>query len=149
MIRIKVVDEQNIVEVCKLTANHKGGDFAAEGCKACNALSIAEAKFLPEMHLNAIYHNQVLIGFFQYQRAEDHADLATIRRFMIGEPFRHKGLGKEALAYALKGLKIQGVKKVLLRIEDANEIAKKLCLSLGFVRTGKTEQKECCYARAL
>ena len=85
----------------------------------------------------------------RYQRAEDHADLATIRRFMIGEPFRHKGLGKEALAYALKGLKIQGVKKVLLRIEDANEIAKKLCLSLGFVRTGKTEQKECCYAREL
>ena len=108
MIRIKVVDEQNILEVCKLTANHKGGDFAAEGCKTCNALSIAEAKFLPEMHLNAIYHNQVLVGFFQYQRAEDHADLATIRRFMIGEPFRHKGLGKEAFAYALKGLKIQG-----------------------------------------
>lgn len=51
MIRIKVVDEQNILEVCKLTANHKGGDFAAEGCKACNALSIAEAKFLPGMHL--------------------------------------------------------------------------------------------------
>lgn len=74
MIRIKVVDEQNIVEVCKLTANHKGGDFAAEGCKTCNALSIAEAKFLPGMHLNAIYHNQVLIGFFQYQRAEDHAE---------------------------------------------------------------------------
>ena len=113
MIRIKVVDEQNILEVCKLTANHKGGDFAAEGCKACNALSIAEAKFLPGMHLNAIYHNQVLIGFFQYQRAEDHADLATIRRFMIGEPFRHKGLGKEAFAYALKGLKIQGVKVIV------------------------------------
>lgn len=45
---------------------------------------------------------------------------------MIDYRFQHKGLGKKAFEHILRGLKIQGVRKVTLMINDTNEIAKKL-----------------------
>ena len=141
MIRIKEVDAQNILDVCKLTANHSGIGAAMEEYPCCNAVAIAEAKYYPEMHLNAIYNNNVLIGFFMYRRAENQADTATISRFMIDYHFQHKGVGEKAFEYILRGLKIQGVKKVILMADSANEIAEKLCLSCGFQFARKTDNK--------
>lgn len=149
MIRIKVVDAQNIFDVCKLTTNQNGIGTTMEECSCCNAISIAEAKYYPEMHPYAIYNNNVLIGFFMYQRAEDQADTATICRFMIDYQFQHKGLGKKAFEYVLRGLKIQGVKKVILMIDNANKIAKKLCLSFGFQFMGKIDNDEYYYELGL
>lgn len=145
MIRIKVVDAQNIFDVCKLTTNQNGTGTTMEECLYCNAISIAKAKYNPEMHPNAIYNNNVLIGFFMYQRAENQADTATICRFMIDYQFQQKGLGKKAFAHVLRGLKIQGVKKVILMIDNANKIAKKLCLPFGFQFTGKTDHNKYYY----
>lgn len=145
MIRIKVVDAQNIGDVCKLTANQHGVGTTMEECGCCNAIFIAQANYYPEIHLNAIYNNHVLIGFFMYQRAENQADTATICRFMIDHRFQHQGLGKKAFAYVLRGLKIQGVKKVIAIIDDANKIAKNFCLPFGFQLTEKMDNDECCY----
>ncbi len=103
MIRIKAVDAQNILDVCKLMTNKNGIGTTMEGDFCCNAISIAEAKYNSEMHPNAIYNNNVLIGFFMYQRAENQADTATICRFMIDYQFQHKGLGKKAFEYILWG----------------------------------------------
>lgn len=84
-----------------------------------------------------------------YRRPEDHAGTATLCRFMIDYRFQHKGLGKKALEYVLKGLKIQGVKKVILMIHGTNTIAQKLCLSCGFQFTGKNNLDEWAYAAEL
>ena len=149
MIRIKAVDAENIFDVCKLTTNQNGIGTTMEEYLCCNTISIAEAKYYPEMYPNAIYSNNVLIGFFMYRRAENQADEATICHFMIDYQFQHKGLGKKAFAYVLRGLKIQGVKKVILMVSNANKIAKKLCLSFGFQFTGKMENDECYYELAL
>lgn len=146
MIRIKAVDAQNLLDVCELTTNQNGIGMTRRGHPCCNAVSIAEAKYNPEMHPNAIYNNHVLIGFFMYQRAENQADTATICRFMIDDQFQHKGLEEKAVEHILRGLKIQGVKKVILMIDDANTIAKKRCLSFGFQFTGKIEHDQYYYA---
>ena len=55
MIRIKAVDAQNIFDVCKLTTNQNGVGTTMEEYLCCNAISIAEAKYYPEMHPNAIF----------------------------------------------------------------------------------------------
>ena len=149
MIRIKAVDAQNIFDVCRLTTNQSGIGTTMEKCLCCNAISIAEAKYYPEMHPNAIYNNNVLIGFFMYQRAEDQADTATICRFMLDSQFQQKGLEEKAFEHILRGLKIQGVRNVIFLTDDANEEAKNLSLSFGFQFTGKSEHNECCYALAL
>lgn len=140
MIRIKAVDAQNILEVCALTAGQDCVGSARERRCCCNAVSIAEARYHPEMHPNAIYQNHVLIGFFMYQRAENCADTATICRFMIDGRFQRKGLAEKALEHILRGLKIQGVKKVVFKMDPADENTKRCCLSFGFHFTGEMEQ---------
>ena len=140
MIRIKEVDAQNILDVCELTASQDSIGRTAEGCSHCNAISIAEAKYDPEMHPNAIYSNHSLIGFFMYQRPEDHAETATICRFMVDDRFQLNGLAEEALEHILRGLKIQGVRKAVLLIDQTNEAAKELYLSFGFRFTGKLDK---------
>lgn len=140
MIRIKAVDAQNILDVCNLTTIQDSIGTTREAHFCCNAVSIAETKYNSEMYPNAIYNNTVLIGFFMYQRAENQADTATICRFMIDDRFQHKGLEKKALEHILRGLKIQGVKKVLLTIDNANENAKEQYLSFGFQFTGKFDK---------
>ena len=149
MIRIKTVDAQNILPVCELTTSRDGIGATADGHFCCNAISIAEAKYDPELYPNAIYHNHVLIGFFMYRRAEDHAETATICRFMVDDRFRQKGLEEKALEHILRGLKIQGVKKVALQIDAANETVKRLFLSAGFHSTGASDKDGCYYELAL
>ena len=62
MIRIKAVDAQNLFDVCKLTTNHNDIGTTMEEYLCCNAISIAEANYHLELHPNAIYNNNVLIG---------------------------------------------------------------------------------------
>lgn len=140
MIKIKAVDEQNILDVCGLKTNQDSIHAAIEGHSYCNAVSIAEAKYYSEMYPNAIYNNNILIGFFIYQRTENHADTAIICRFMIDSRFRHKGLEEKAFQHIIRGLKIQGVKKVMVIIDNADENAKKICLSFGFQFAGKIDK---------
>ena len=149
MIRIKAVDAQNILDVCELTTNQDGIGRTLEGHSCCNAISIAETKYHPEMHPNAIYNNNVLIGFFMYIRTENQAETATICRFMVDDRFQQKGLEEKALEHVLRGLKIQGVKKVIFMIDEENQIAKKLCLSFGFRFTGKIDHDAYCYELVL
>ncbi len=77
------------------------------------------------------------------------AETATICRLMVDDRFQHKGLEEKALEHILRGLKIQGVKKVILMLDDANKMAEKLCLSFGFQFTGKIDNDEYCYALEL
>ena len=126
MIRIKAVDAQNILDVCKLKTDQDSSCTTVKRASCCNAIFIAEAKFNPEMHPNAIYNNNVLIGFFMYLRAENQADTAIICRFMIDYRFQHKGLGKKAFEYVLRGLKIQGVMMILPFVPKSKK-AKAIC----------------------
>ena len=140
MIRIKAVDAQNILDVCELTTNRNSIGATIEGHFCCNAISIAETKYHPELHPNAIYNNNVLIGFFMYKRTENQSGTAAICRFMIDDRFQQKGLEEKAFEHILRGLKIQGVKKVVLILNNANENTKNLYLSFGFHFTGKADE---------
>ena len=138
MIRIKAVDAQNIWDLCELTYGDGCAAPAPDGRFHCNALSIAETKFDPEMHPNAI-------GFFMYKRPEAQAETAVIYRFMLGSKYRDRGLEAKALEHVLKGLKIQGVKKVSLMAGECDEDTKNLCLSFGFHPAGETGKEQLCY----
>ncbi len=143
MIRIKAVDAQNILAVCELTTDQDSIGMTMKGHPCCNAISIAETKYNSEMYPNAIYNNNVLIGFFMYKRTEHQAETATICRLMVDDRFQ--GLEEKALEHILRGLKIQGVKKVVIIIDNVNEKAKNLYLSFGFHFTGKIDHGEYYY----
>jgi diamine N-acetyltransferase len=149
MIRIRPVDAENVFDVCDLTTNKDGVGTVMEEYLCCNAVSIAESKYYPEMRPNAIYDDGTLIGFFMYKRTEDDPGTATLCRFMIDHKFQHRGLGKEAFSEILKELKRLGVRKAILMIDDSNEIAKKLYLSFGFRFNGKIDHNEYYYEKEL
>jgi hypothetical protein len=60
VIRIKPVDADNVFDVCDLTTNPDGVGTVMEEFLCCNAVSIAESKYYPEMHPNAIYSDSNL-----------------------------------------------------------------------------------------
>lgn len=68
---------------------------------------------------------------------------------MIDCRFQQKGFEEKALEHILRGLKIQGVKKVVLIIDNANENAKNLYLSFGFHFMEEIDKTECYYALEL
>ncbi len=105
MIRIKAVDKQNILEVCRLKTNQENNISNIKKYSLFNAISIAQAKYNPELYPNAIYNKDILIGFFLYKRTENQVDTAVIYHFMLDNMFQHQGLEEKALEYILKGLK--------------------------------------------
>ena len=84
-------------------------------------------------------------------------DCMKIGRIAVMKEYRGQSLGSEvivileekALEYILRGLKIQGVRKVVLLIDGANENTKQLCLSLGFHFIGKQDKTGYYYEAAL
>lgn len=145
MVQIKEIDADNVFDVCELTTNQNGIGTIMEEYLCCNAISIAESKYFPEMHPNAIYNDEELIGFFMYKRTEEQDDTATICRFMIDCKFQNRGLGRKAFQCILSSFKMQGIKRVFIMLDDTNEIAKKLYLSFGFKFTGKIDKEEYYY----
>ena len=145
MISIREIDGQNVFDVCELTTNKNGIGTVMEEYLCCNAVSLAEAKYYPEMHPKAIYDDDTLIGFFMYRRTKEEVSEATICRFMIDYKFQGKGLGQKSFKSILDWLKTSGVQTVNLMLDDTNQIAKKLYLRFGFSFTGKIDKEEYYY----
>ena len=112
MIKIKSIDKENVLDVCELKTDQDDIGAAIAGRSYCNAISIAESKCHSEMYPNAIYNNNLLIGFL-CTNAENHAKTVMICRFMLDDRFRHDRFEEKALEHILRGLKIQGVKEVM------------------------------------
>lgn len=145
MIHIEEIDAQNVFDVCELTTNPDGIGTTMEEYLCCNATSIAESKYYPEMCPRAIYRNETLIGFVMYACTDSEPKTATICRYMLDYKFQHQGFGRKALEGILEYLKKQDVSKVILMIDEENIIAKRLYLSLGFTFNGKIEKDEYYY----
>ena len=64
---------------------------------------------------------------------------------MIDARFQQKGLEEKALEHILRGVEIQGVKRVSLITGHADEGMKKLSLSLGFHIARELDQAVCRY----
>ena len=132
MIRIKAVDEQNILDVCKLKA--KQDDISTvENYSFCNVLSVVEANYHSEMYPKAIYNNNVLIGFFMYKRTESQADTAIIYRFMVDDRFQRKGLEEKALELGANHIEL-----------SAQIQAKDFYKKLGYTEIGEIYKEEFC-----
>lgn len=148
-IQIKEIDAQNVFDICELTTNQNGIGTTMEEYLCCNATSIAESKYYPEMCPRAIYRDEVPVGFVMYKYTAAEPKTVTICRFMIDWKFKHRGLGRAALAAILQYLKDGGTERVVLMIDEDNSVAKQLYLSLGFTFTGKVEKEEYYYALTL
>jgi diamine N-acetyltransferase len=108
-----------------------------EGFVAPNALSIAEAYFVPEHWFRAITAEGAIVGFVMvHTKVED--DCVYLWRFMIDGPAQGEGYGKAAIREVLREIQtwpgVNGLRLSFVRGEGGPE---GFYRSLGFRLTGR------------
>ena len=115
------------------------------GFVASNLYSIAQAQFRDEyeghwdLHPFGIYEGDVPVGFLMYGLNFNHPkQQAFIQRLMVDEKFQGKGFGRFAMQKMIEIFRAdERIQEVGISYEPANEGARKLYASVGFVETGE------------
>lgn len=145
-ITLREINAENYYEVSRLTTNKSGEPTFDEEFLCGNVVSIAESKYYPALHPQAIYNNETLIGFIMSgPYANDHFNFWVLR-FMIDYRFQGKGLGKAAFLTFIEQAKELGISQIFLGLYPENIFATKLYTSCGFHYTGVDKDGEKIYA---
>ncbi|MCT6926325.1 GNAT family N-acetyltransferase [Metasolibacillus sp.] len=140
MIQFKEIDRKNFWDVIDLKVAEKQKNFVAS-----NLFSLAQAKAYPECVCQAIYVEEVLVGFVMYCIDEDDQEY-WIYRLMIDEKFQGKGYGKAAMEKLIVHIKKDVNHHVIyLSFEPKNHLAKRLYEKLGFKPDGRVIDGEIVY----
>ncbi len=133
-ILLKEINEENFRQCTKLTVADGQEHFVAS-----NVYSIAESKIYSYLTPLAVNNGENLVGFAMYGR--DPKDKTYwIMRLMIDAQFQGNGFGKAAILALIERIKqLPEGHEIFLSYVPANIYAEKLYRSIGFERTGKTD----------
>lgn len=132
----KEVTKENYDDVCLLDVKESQQDFIAY-----NALSLVETFYNEGYVSKAIYQGELLIGFMMLVYPS--AQKVEIWRFMIDKKYQNRGLGRKAFNLLLTLLKQDNnITVIEISYDPANEVAKNLYLSCGFVEVGMDDENE-------
>ena len=150
MIELRKITWDNFYKIVKLELHEEQKKFVAN-----NLYSLAQAYVastnggIPMPY--AIYLDEIPIGFMMlsYEPKDpneaDDEDVYDIWRFMIDKNYQGKGYGKQAISKALEIIKTfphGPATAVVLSFVPANDGAKNLYASFGFVETGEMNGDE-------
>ena len=127
MIEFRPITKENYMECIFLKTSAVQRSFVAD-----NAQSIIESFFEEGLFTRAIYDDDQMVGFLLYDY-----DVSipgwSLSRFMIGEEFQGKGIGKRALQGFLEYCKTElKLDTVYLSVSVENKAAYGLFRSIGF-----------------
>ena len=126
-VSLREISKENYEQVLDLELTD-----AQQGHLSSNARSLVESHYHPEaLYARAIYHDEEVVGFLMW--AIDLPDEALIFRFMVDVNWQKKGIGRKALALAIKSMREHpGVGEIEICYHPDNTVARKLYLDLGF-----------------
>ena len=134
-ITLREVDAKNFHQCIKLKVADDQKTYVAD-----NAVSIAESKIFPYLVPLAVYAEVELIGFAMYGRDTETGTFWLVR-LMIDAHHQGKGYGKAATRAVIEKLNEEfDCREVYLSFVPANVGAEKMYSSLGFRRTGETDE---------
>jgi diamine N-acetyltransferase len=137
-VELRPITQENLRAVTKLEVRPEQSDFVAP-----NAVSIAETYVYPKAEPRAVYSGDELVGFVLFHPLDSDSRGHGIVRLMIDHRFQGQGLGRaaieEAVAFAVREHNAQ---RVRLSVVPANEKARGLYSSAGFVETGEIDHGE-------
>jgi diamine N-acetyltransferase len=136
---------QNWQSLIKLKVREDQNGFVAS-----NLYSIAQAQFGDEyqghwdLYPFGIYEGDIPVGFLMYGYNFEHpTQQAFIQRLMVDEKFQGKGYGRFAMQKMIETFRADDrIREVGISYEPANEGARKLYASIGFVETGEMVEDE-------
>jgi diamine N-acetyltransferase len=124
---LRDITRDNVRDICKLEVAEDQRGFVAP-----NAVSIAQAHYEPTHWLRAIYADGEPAGLV-LTREDNH----YLWRFMVGEGFQRRGVGRRAMELLLERWRDEGATEASLSVIPGNAAAIGLYESLGFRLTGE------------
>ena len=150
-ITLRDVTQENWRAVARLEVTEGQRHFVAP-----NVYSLAEAVYEPGLMPVAIYADETLVGFalhthepaqgeWTFTRTPYQGELGILRR-MIDKQYQGKGYGRQAMQALIERMcQLPGGQAIILNFAPANEGARRLYESLGFVIY--EEDEDSCWAR--
>jgi diamine N-acetyltransferase len=135
-VELREITFDTVRSICSLEVESDQRDFVAP-----NALSIAEAHFVPQHWMRAIYADGQPAGFvltYEDQRSRTY----DLWRFMIDASFQRSGVGRRAMQLLLDRWRGLGASEARLSVVPANTAAISFYESLGFRLTADEEHGE-------
>ena len=77
-----------------------------------------------------------VLGFILVRQAADEAEILTIA---VDKSVQKQGIGKELLDAASDRLRIAGVRKLFLEVDEENQAARRLYAKAGFAQVGQRQ----------
>lgn len=115
---------------------------------ATNAVSLAQALFVPDAWYRAIYLDEEPVGFVMLEDESLRNPMPTspkvgVWRFMVDAKHQRKGIGRAAMCLVIAHVRSKGLfKKLALSYVPEVGNPEPLYLSLGFKPTGEIEDAE-------
>ncbi len=136
MVELKEVTKENFDEVLKLKVSEKQQNFVSS-----TVYSLAQAwVYKNTAYPFAVYADHIPVGFIMLGYYES-KNQYTLWKFMIDERYQNRGYGKQAVALAINWLVNRfNVKKIYTGVAFQNAAAEKLYHSLGFRKTGVSDE---------
>lgn len=135
-VRLEEINPQNFRECVNLKVADWQTTFVAS-----NVMSIAQSKIVyPNANTLAVYAGDEMVGFVMFGfDAEDRK--YYLGRLMIDEKYQGKGYGRAATLEVIERFEqMEGCREIYLSFEPENVNAEKLYQSIGFARTGETNE---------
>jgi diamine N-acetyltransferase len=130
-VELREITKETVRAICALEVGDEQREFVAP-----NALSIAEAHFVPTHWMRAIYADEEPAGFVLTH--EDPAEgTYYLWRFMVAERYQRRGVGRRAMELLLERWRALRATAATLSVVPANPGAITFYESLGFRLTGE------------
>jgi diamine N-acetyltransferase len=135
-VELREITFDTVRAICGLEVAESQREFVAP-----NALSIAEAHFVADHWMRAIYVDGEPAGFvltYEDQRAGTY----DLWRFMVEGNYQRSGVGRRAMQLLLDRWRDLGAREARLSVVPANAAAIRFYESLGFQLSGEEEHGE-------
>lgn len=110
---------------------------------APNLYSIAQAQFYPDVHAQAIFAGETMVGFAMWgEDVDDNPGEMWVWRLMIDAAHQGQGYGRAAMEQIIAQVRAGGHAALFLSYEPENTGAAAFYAGLGFADTGRVEYGE-------
>ncbi|WP_404340153.1 GNAT family N-acetyltransferase [Pseudoalteromonas mariniglutinosa] len=135
-ITLEQVNNSNYEAVCDLEVTDEQQHYVAS-----NMWSLVESHYNQGYTCRAIYRDGELVGFFMW--VLESPVKVSIWRFMVDKCYQQTGIGRAALALALREIKAaKQLKEIEICYHPHNPVVKDFYSSFGFQEVGLDEEGE-------
>ena len=135
-VELREITSDTVRAICDLEVAEGQREFVAP-----NAVSIAEAHFVPAHWMRAVYADGEPAGFVLTYELPDESTY-YLWRFMVANGHQRRGIGRRAMELLLDRWRSLGATAASLSVVPSNPDAIAFYESLGFRLTGEEEHGE-------